>query len=414
MLETKKKDIMERALERGKGILRLFPAWVPRSFLFPGRRLKLATQDLYAIDPEHGGVGERWLSSTTMADNGPGTPEDQGLSYVVAEMGSKTERVLLRDGMELMGERLLGEDAFSKHGGWNVLTKFFDYQGLIPHHIHQMDEHAEKVGAIGKPESYYFPPQLNFIVNSFPYTFFGLQPGTTKEDIKNCLKKWNQGDNGILNYSKAYALIPGTGWNLPAGILHAPGTLLTYEVQRSSDVFSIFQSMIESRPIPWDLVVKDVPAELHHDLDYIISMLDWEKNVDPEFVKHYYVKPKPADRLNSMQAEGYVEKWVIYGSEYYSAKELTVLPGKTVTIRDQSAYGLIVVQGHGRVGSLEVESPTLIHAGEMTADELFVTHTAARQMRIENTSKYENLVMLKHFGPGNPDAPTRTEQHTEG
>jgi hypothetical protein len=51
--------------------------------------------------------------------------------------------------------------------------------GPIPHHMHQNDEQAAKVGQQGKPESYYFPPQLNAIGNNFPHTYMGLEPGTT-------------------------------------------------------------------------------------------------------------------------------------------------------------------------------------------------------------------------------------------
>jgi hypothetical protein len=41
----------------------------------------------------------------------------------------------------------------------------------------------------------------------------------------------------------------------------------------------------------------------------------------------------------------------------------------------------------------------------MTKDELFVTAAAAQNgITITNRSDTENLVMLKHFGPGNPDA----------
>jgi hypothetical protein len=74
-------------------------------------------------------------------------------------------------------------------------------------------------------------------------------------------------------------------------------------------------------------------------------------------------------------------------------------------IRDAAAYGSIVVQGWGSVGKLEVETPSLIRYGQMTRDELFVTAAAAqRGVSITNRSDTENLVMLKHFGPGNPDA----------
>ena len=35
------KAIAEQAMEQGKGVLRLAPNWVPRSFCVPGRRIKL-------------------------------------------------------------------------------------------------------------------------------------------------------------------------------------------------------------------------------------------------------------------------------------------------------------------------------------------------------------------------------------
>ena len=68
---------------------------------------------------------------------------------------------------------------------------------------------------------------------------------------------------------------------MDAGILHAPGSLVTYEPQVNSDVFGMFQSLVEGRPVPWGLLVKDVPAEYHHDLDYIIGMLDWRRTSIP-------------------------------------------------------------------------------------------------------------------------------------
>ena len=40
---------VESALEQSGGLLRLAPCWVPRSFLHPGKRLKLDPKDLYAL-----------------------------------------------------------------------------------------------------------------------------------------------------------------------------------------------------------------------------------------------------------------------------------------------------------------------------------------------------------------------------
>jgi len=83
-----------------------------------------------------------------------------------------------------------------------------------------------------------------------------------------------------------------------------------------------------------------------------------------------------------------------------------VLPGRSVTVRDAAAYGMILTQGFGSIGKHDVETPALIRFGEMTQDELFVTaDAAANGVAITNRSKTENLVMLKHFGPGNAEAP---------
>jgi hypothetical protein len=85
---------------------------------------------------------------------------------------------------------------------------------------------------------------------------------------------------------------------------------------------------------------------------------------------------------------------------------LTVFPGRTVTINDAAAYGTILVQGFGKFGKFDVETPSLIRYGQMTQDELFVSANAARNgIKITNESATENLVFLKHFGPKNPQAP---------
>jgi len=392
---------VQQAVEKGGGILRLEPCWVPRSFMLPGRRLRLHPDDYYAFGGHRGGINERWFSSTTNADNGPGTPADEGLSYVRADGA----RFLLKEAVETAGDLLLGADVIAREKGWNLLCKFFDNLGPIPHHMHQSDEDAKRVGRRGKPEAYYFPPQYNPTDNNYPYTFMGLEPGTTKEDVRRCLENWNKGDNGITYLSRAYRLERGTGWQIDPGILHAPGSLLTYEPQVNSDVFAMFQSEVEGRIIPWDLLVKDVPQDKSRDLDYIINMLDWEANVNPRFGESNRCFPKPVKPFTETESDGYREQWVSYGTGWYSAKELTVLPKRSVTIKDAAAYGVILTQGHGTFGKRSVSTPAMIRFGQMTEDEVFVTADAANAgIRVENLSETDPLVMLKHFGPGNPDA----------
>src|SRR5256886_11876480 len=188
--------------------------------MIPGRRLRLHPDDLYALGGHRGGINERWFSSTTNADNGPGTPADEGLSYVRAGGGARFQ---LKAAVETAGDALVGSDVMQREGGWNLLCKFFDNMGPIPHHMHQSDEFAKRVGRRGKPEAYYFPPQYNQLENNFPYTFMGLEPGTTKDDVRRCLENWNKGDNGILFHSRAYRLEPGGCRPIDTGLLHAPG-----------------------------------------------------------------------------------------------------------------------------------------------------------------------------------------------
>jgi len=52
----------------------------------------------------------------------------------------------------------------------------------------------------------------------------------------------------------------------------------------------------------------------------------------------------------------------------------------------------------------EIETPARICFGQLTMDELFVTESAAKGgVVISSPSRTDPIVMLKHFGPGNPD-----------
>jgi hypothetical protein len=397
---TNKIQQIDSILNKNNGIFRFYPNWVPRSFCIPGRRLKLHPDDYYALGANRGAIVERWFASTTKADNGPGTPSDEGFSYIFNQDNSRKEKILFKEVIELKGNDVLGPEVMEEYGGWLMYSKFFDTMDPLHFHLHLTDTDASSVGLIGKPESYFFPVQLNNHSGYFPYTFFGLNPGTTKDDIAQCLKNWNRGDNGILQYSHAYPLKAGTGWDVPAGVLHAPGSLLTYEPQKSSDVAAIFQSLTWHVYRPWSMLNRDVPEEKKNDLEYLVNLIDCDLNLDLNIYRKHFVLPKPVKPIEEMKDEGYEEFWVSYKSKWFSAKELTVYPQRTVVIKDPGAYGLIVIQGHGKYGILNVEAPTMIRYGQMTNDELFVTNDVATSgIMVTNKSKNENLVILKHFGP---------------
>ena len=146
----------------------------------------------------------------------------------------------------------------------------------------------------------------------------------------------------------------------------------------------------------------------HKDLDFIVDQLDWDKNVDPKFKDHHYLEPVP---VADTRQEGFVDRWIVYGKvdgeQLFTAKELTVEPGVKCTIKDTGAYGLICVQGRGKINGQPLNSPKLIRFTELTEDEYFCTEDGAKNgVTFENTSETEPLVMLRYFGPEvNPDAP---------
>ena len=396
--------IAQKALDQGKGILRLAPTWVPRSFCVPGRRIKLHPDDYYVLGGKRGGIDERWLSSTTPAKNGPLTGENEGLSVVVMNDGSKEERILLKDAIDELKGSLIGNRLWDEHKSWPMYSKFFDNMGPLPHHIHHNDEKAALIGQMGKPEAYYFPPQLNNHGGDFPYTFFGIAPGTTKGQIRECLVNFTKGDNKITSYSQAFQLDPGTGWDVPPGMLHAPGSMCTYEPQKASDVFAMYQSLVNEAIIPEELLWNGTPPDRIGNYDDLMDVIDWELNTNPNILETRFMRPKPVRSVNEMSAEGYIENWVCYLSDAFSAKELTIFPGRTVTIRDSAAYGIIMMQGHGKMGVWDIETPALIRYGQLTNDEFFISEKAAMEgVTIKNNSATDPIVMLKHFGPGNPD-----------
>ena len=171
MLEKK----IRQAYEQGEGILRLAPVFVPRPFSQPGHRLKLHPDDYFALGTRRGAIKERWFSSVIAANNGPLAAPDEGMSYV-APTDDPADRFTLRDAVEELGAQAIGEELLQKYGTWPMYSKFFDYSVPLFHHVHLTFDKAALVNRLGKPECYYYPPQLNNYYGSMPATYFGFSP----------------------------------------------------------------------------------------------------------------------------------------------------------------------------------------------------------------------------------------------
>ncbi len=400
-----KKEIIRKTFRDNGGVFRLIPTFVPRRFASPGKRLRLHPDDYYAFGTARGAIKERWFSSVITCMNGEMAKEDEGLSYVSYSEDPK-DRFTLKEAIELLQEEIIGKELMDQYGTWPMYSKFFDYETPLFHHLHLSFEAAARVGRLGKPEAYYYPPQYNPTEGKFPHTYFGFNPDVTKEEIKERLQRYTEGDGRITELSRAYRIQLGTGWYTPPGVLHAPGSYLTYEPQWNSDVNSVYENIVFGEVYPYEMLVENCPEENKADLDYVISLMDWEKNIDPDYKAHYFRKP-----IVICDDEDHTDKWVVYGNDYIAAKELTVKPGRSVLIQDDAAYGCILVQGHGTFGRYQAEAAGTLRFGQLSADEYFVSEKAARDgLLVTNASRFEPLVMLKHFGPNNREVPDQGRQ----
>lgn len=393
---------IKQTFEQGEGIFCLMPVFVPRRFSRAGFRLRLHPDDYYALGTKRGSIKERWFSSVIPAMNGPLAPADEGMSYVLPFDGNTAGKFTLREAVDVLGRDLVGDELMTRYGGWPMYSKFFDYEVPLFHHLHLGFDAAAAVNRLGKPEAYYFPPEMNNYAGTFPATYFGFDPDMSKEEVIERLMMYEQGDNRITELSRAYRIQLGTGWYTPPGVIHAPGSYLTYEPQWNSDVNSVYENIASGEVYDYDFLVENCPEDKKRNLEYVMSLLDWEKNVDPHYRKHYFRPPVACPHSD----DRYAEKWVAYANDYIAAKELTIQPGQKVVVRDGAAYGCIIIQGHGKFGVYDAEASVMLRFGQPSNDEFFVSEDAAKRgVVIENRSRFQPMVILKHFGPNHPDMP---------
>lgn len=411
---TKPKEVralVEQEIERTGGIFRLAPTWVGRpGIIQPGRRLKL--QDDFIS--QEVAVNERWLASVTYADNGvynERLPEDHGLSYLV--IGN--HRVQLRDAIACAGDLLLNGKK------WDVLSKFFDNQHRIPHHMHPCDQHV-RPGLLGKPESYYFPYELNLNRNRFPATPLGVDASYSDDQILAYLAHYFRGDNHLTDLANTVNLIPGTGWFMPPCTLHAPGSLVTYELQAASDVSCIPESRVNDMPMPPDLIDRDLPVTIAKDgweavCRYMLSMIRCPNSGNSENFRQQFFRPPVVTRSDDAGEQSFVIYRCGKASEarnpdLYSAKRTYVHSGSVLELQERAAFGAIVLGGHGRIWvegkePVSIETVSLFPTRDtLGGDEIFVAACAAGRLRVRCDSM-ERLALYQHFASdSNPEAAT--------
>ena len=388
------KEIIRKTFKDGEGVLRMAPNWVPRPFNRPGKRIRLHPDDYFAMGMDKGAITERWFSSVTKSAS-KGAGEYEGLSFVNVD-DDPANTILFKDFVDELGAELIGQTLMDKYGTWPMYSKFYDYQKPLFHHIHHGEEACKRYGDVKpKHEHYFFPRQYNQHLGDMPVTYFGFDPSVPREEIKERLLNYTVKDGRITELSRAFRMELGTGWYTPAGVMHAPGSLCTYEPQWNSDVMAMWENVVNGEVFGYDDLSAYIPEEDKHNIDAIMSVCDWDVNTCTDYRERFFRRP-----INEVSGDGYKQDWIAYGNDFIGAKELTVKPGCEVVVKDNAAYGCVVVEGHGTFGRFPCESPVFIRYGQLTADEFFVSRdTAVKGIKIKNNSRYEDLVILKHFGP---------------
>ncbi|GHU82214.1 hypothetical protein FACS189468_6180 [Spirochaetia bacterium] len=380
-----------KELKENDGILAMKPAWVYRTFLPSGRRLGLKAKDY--TDPVRGEICERWLVSETQADNEKFV-KGEGQSYI--NFKTSKENVLLPEALEACSVELMGAEYAKKHKGLDRLLKIYDYKTRLFYHIHQRDKDAKKVGRNSKEEAYYF---LDAPLGNHPETFFGVHPYIVKNKLVEklflpYLKNW-KGEE-ILQHAFAFTNVPGEGFHLPAGLLHAPGTALTLELQESSDVMAILQAEIEGIKMSKKLLFKDIAKEdvKKKGEAAVFDQIDWKACADPYFYENHHLAPRP---VAGKVSRGAVEEWVWYNSGRFSGTRITLQKGASYTSNALGVHGLFVWKGEGFVDKFSVAGQKVSLSG--ANDEFLITHDKAlKGVAIKNTGS-EPMVVFKFFGP---------------
>ena len=404
--KAKIRRLVEGEIERNGGLFRLAPAWVARpGIVQPGRRIKLGDEYM----SQNLAVNERWLASATYADNGIYNdicPKDHGYSYIVAG----DEKFMLKDAFAECPELMLGGKK------WDVLPKFFDNWHRIPFHMHPCGKHVRK-GLAGKPESYHFPVELNMDKNAFPSTPIGVDPYYTDAQIMDYLAAYFKGDNSLTDLGNTVNLVPGTGWFMPPCTLHAPGSLVTYELQTASDVSCIPESRVNDMPMPPDMIDRDLPVSVEKDgmeavREYMLEMIRCENAGNSDSFRKEYFRP-PVEISSAPEAR---QEYVIYrcgkasedfSDDLYSAKKTVVR--RHFHFGETSAFGAIALRGSGSIyvdgkEPLHIESASMYESrDECLEDEFFVAACAAGKVKIDCGSR-EPLTVYQHFASNSNEA----------
>lgn len=337
-------NIIRQELNRTGGVLRLRPAYARRLYRDGGRLGGRGTKPGATwIRREKLYVPERWIASTSVAVN-PFPRAKEGLSVVNIPGAEFT----LRDALAACPDLLLGAEYAAAHDNeFRVLAKILDGYEPIPFHVHASDSDSDsdlkrhprwfKGHRFGKTEAYYF---LEAPKGAYPYTHVGLHEGVNAKHLLAAIWK---GRDFVIDLSPVFHQRYATGFFMPAGLPHSPGTALTLEIQQPSDVCTL----LEKRPV---FGVDDFTPHQQHpgipNLERALQLIDFKEATRRDVIEKHQITPELIRRN-----KGAEEHW-IYPPRFtaeFSGKRLRIASGRSFECRERGPYAVFVWRGQGRV-----------------------------------------------------------------
>ena len=273
--------------------------------------------------------------------------------------------VSLRDAIRAAPLEMLGEDLFARHGAeFRVLVKLLDPGEPIPFHMHATDAQVKRLSKhfrghrFGKDEAYYF---LEAPKGPLPYTHVGLYPGVTKRELLDAVK---HGRDYALELSPAIYQDYESGFFLPAGVPHSPGTALTLEIQQPSDVYTLLETHAGGK--------KMSPRQIHpgfKSLDEAFQLVDIKLSERVGRLDGYRLSPQVIE--SSRQGE---IAWI------FPPKVCGKFGGKRIRmtgrmmLREDHAVSMLIWKGDCKLNGARFRA----------GDELFVAGGAMAGVEIEN------------------------------
>jgi mannose-6-phosphate isomerase class I len=379
---------LEPWVEQSGGVLRLRPTYV-RRFYQDGGRLGLAEAAGGTYQEASGlWIPERWIASTVAAAN-LHPIAGEGLSFLdLPGDGFRAGggRVTLKEALEVMGPRLLGEHIHTACGSeFRVLSKILDPFEPIVFHIHARDSDVQRHPEyfpghrFGKDEAYYFLDRPKGMVH---YTHAGLTPGVTREELIRAVRK---GRDFALELSPVINQRFGEGFFVPSGVPHRPGTALTLEIQQPSDVYTLLEDTAGGKMMAPDQIHPGFP-----DLDTAYQFIDMETAQDPDILERYRLVPTPTGRGAGEGEEHWIFPPTV--SPKFSGTRVRVPAGGSFECQEAAPYAVLVWSGTARITGAGPSSQEL-HPG----DEALVTHSTAALPHRYQASGGEPLELFKFF-----------------